>query len=106
MLDGFKRDPRHDAKETLGHHFDNLYDQNEDQAGNLIDPATGLRINNSTNVDSADESFTIREPSSHSEDVLGAIPSEKDDMAADFFKSLGLDENGNPISEDGDKDAL
>ncbi len=71
---------------TDGDHFDKLYDQNEDAAGQKIDEATGESIDNSPVVEGTDEALSVLEaPGEGSEDVLGALP-EEDDAAAKWLR--------------------
>lgn len=64
-----------------GNHFSDLYDQDEDAAGQRINEATGKPINNSPAVTGNDEIFREIEPDAKSDDVLGAIPPENDEAA-------------------------
>lgn len=66
---------------TPGDHFDNLYDQDEDAAGQKIDEATGEQIDNSSSRDTTDEELTVVDPDTQSEDALGTIPEDADAAA-------------------------
>ncbi len=70
-----------------GDHFSKLYDQNEDAAGQKIDEATGHAIDNTPEVDGADEVLSILEASGEgSDDILGALP-EENDAAAKWLRA-------------------
>ncbi|HEY4516686.1 MAG TPA: hypothetical protein VJG64_01965 [Candidatus Paceibacterota bacterium] len=74
-----------------GDHFNNLYDEDEDRAGQKINEATGKRINNTPVVSGMDEQLTVQKiKRGRSEDVLGKL-SEKNDAAARWLREHGDD---------------
>ncbi len=74
-----------EKQKGIGDHYDNLYDQDEDQAGQRIDAATGEWIDNST---SKPKGLMEVVPAPHkSKDALGAINDDtEDDAAARWLK--------------------
>jgi hypothetical protein len=61
----------YDGGANLELHFSNLFDQDMDESGELVDHATGIPYDNSTYTGL--EGLTIIEPDSDSEDVFGPI---------------------------------
>ena len=84
MFEGF-RHQKAKLEGSIGDHFNNLYDENEDRAGQEIDESTGKKIMNSPPVEGADEKLRLIVNNSRSEDVLGALP-EDDDAAAKWLR--------------------
>ncbi|HEX9595133.1 MAG TPA: hypothetical protein VF996_03335 [Candidatus Saccharimonadales bacterium] len=76
----------------IGYHFDNLYDQNESPAGDLIDEATGQKIDNSTDLGLGHLVVRQTAQRTKSQDMLGDVPRAKaDEMANEWLKDNGLD---------------
>lgn len=76
-----------EGKEIPGHHSENLYDQNEDAAGEKTDLATGrVFVNDGDTTKAARDSFGMVEAGT--EDALPDIP-EDDDEAARWLKENG-----------------
>ncbi len=75
-------------------HHDRLFDEDETQSGDLINPATGKRYDNST-YDGTESLTKVKVPKkeSVSEDVLPPIKEEKDAAA------IWLAEHDMPIAE-------
>ncbi len=75
----------------IGDHFNNLYDEDEDRAGQKINEATGKQINNTPVVSGSDEKLTVQKiKRGGSEDALGKLP-EKNDAAARWLREHGDD---------------
>jgi hypothetical protein len=75
----------------LGNHFDNLFDENEDRAGERYDLATGRPIDNSTEAAPGDELTAIeRRASDLSQDALGSIDEPEDEATRWLRKNGGL----------------
>lgn len=74
--------------EGLEVHNTNLFDHNEAPGGELVDEATGKRIDNSPKVSGADEDLTeleLHDDPAHT-DVLPPI-AEEDDAAAKWLRA-------------------
>jgi hypothetical protein len=73
-----------EQEKGIGDHDDNLYDQDEDGAGQRIDAATGKWIDNST--DEKPVGYAAIDPSEHGgKDALGPV-NDDDDAAAHWLK--------------------
>lgn len=69
----------------VGDHYNNLYDEDEDRAGQRLDDATGKFIDNSTDTLIVGLSETSRRMRG-SKDALGPVPEDKNDAAAIFLR--------------------
>jgi hypothetical protein len=90
----------HQREDALkdGYHFDNLFDQNEDEAGEKIDLITGKQIRNDT--DTQPESIRyVSEKELTADDAI--VKEIEDDITTKWFLSQGLDKFGNEIPKDG-----
>lgn len=75
----------------LGNHFDNLFDVNEDRAGERYDLSTGKPIDNSTAAAPGDELTPIeRHAADPSQDALGSIDEPEDEAARWLRENGGL----------------
>ena len=72
---------RDDHGDFTGLHYSTLHDQNEDGAGEKVDPSTGKKIDNST--DFGLEGLTIIKPD---EEEAEAEAEEEDDAAAEWLR--------------------
>jgi hypothetical protein len=89
-MEGFEKfHPQEDENEKArdevesGDHFEKLYDQDEDAAGQRINEATGKKINNTPKVSGADEELTeleMHDDPAHT-DVLPPLAEENDEAA-------------------------
>ena len=84
----FRHQKAEEERDTVGDHFNNLFDQDEDVAGQKIDEATGKPIDNSSTVENLEEQLITVEPDSKSDDMLGKLP-EPDDAAARWLREHG-----------------
>src|SRR6185437_17079867 len=75
------------AEEIMdGNHFEKLYDENEDRAGQKINEATGKSINNSPKFHNLEDKLGKREISvDESGDIMGKVK-EKNDAAAKWLR--------------------
>lgn len=82
-----------------GYHFDNLHDQNEDEAGEKLNPLDGTQIRN--DVDALPKNIKhVSEKELKKHDHI--IQELEDDVTTKWFLEQGLDKFGNEIVKDSD----
>ncbi len=79
-----------------GYHFDNLFDQNEDESGEKINLATGKRIRN--DIDTPQNIVRVSEKDLTENDQV--VKELEDDITTKWFLSQGFDKFGNKIIKD------
>ncbi len=77
-----------------GYHFDNLFDQNEDGAGEKINPETGEFIINDSDKDLENSEVMSIDNKGKLKDIKRTL---KDEAATKWLRENGFDEEGNEI---------